>query len=85
MQAVAVRRSVLVDDLEFLVEVRPSGARHIDRFATRFYAVVELPGEWQATVPVPGCVRSTAHLWYRELLELVQSARLLVGRRSAAA
>jgi hypothetical protein len=84
VQTADLRRRVAVDDKQYLVEVRRSQPRHIERFATRCYAIVELPGQWQATVPVPDSVRSTAHLWYRELLELVRLARELVNRRSAA-
>ena len=85
MQEFDLRRSVLVEGVEYLVDVKPSGARHLDRFGTRGYAVVELPGHWQATVPVPDCVRNTAQLWYRELIELVQHALVIVSHRSAAA
>ena len=85
MQQADTRRHVVVDEIEYFVEVRPSRPRHLQRFGTRTYAIVERPGEWQATVPLPDSVRSTAHLWYRELLELVQHARAVVGRRSAAA
>ena len=84
-EAADIRRTVVVDDAEYFVEVRSSLPRHYDRFSTRCYAIVELPDRWQATVPVPDCVRSIEQLWYRELIELVQAARLLVGRRSNAA
>jgi hypothetical protein len=85
MQERNSRRSVVVEGNRYFIEVRRSEPRHIDRFATRCYAVVELDGQWQATVPVPESVRSTAHLWYRELIELVRLACQLVNRRSAAA
>jgi hypothetical protein len=84
-QPAEMRRSVVVEDVEYFVEVQRSLPRHYDRFATRCYAIVELPDQWQATVPVPDCVRSTEQLWYRELLELVQNARTVVSRRSNAA
>ena len=80
-----VRRSVVVDGIQYLVAVKSSGARHLDRFGTRCYGLVELPGAWQATVPVPESIHSSTQLWYRELLELVQLARNIVSRRSAAA
>ena len=82
LQGPDMKRKVVVDDIEYVVEVRRSQPRHIDRFATRCYAMVELPHEWRATVPVPDCVRGTEHLWYRELIELVQFARMLVQRRA---
>jgi hypothetical protein len=78
-------RSVAVDGVTYYVSVKPSAARHVDRFGTRAYAVVEQQGGWQATVPVPDGVRSSAQLWYRELVQLVQQARLIVGRRTVAA
>ena len=84
-EATDMRRSVMVDGVEYFVEVKRSLPRHYDRFFTRSYAMVELPNRWQATVAVPDGVRSARQLWYRELLELVQTARLLVGRRSHAA
>ncbi len=74
-QAAEMRRSVVVDGVEYFVEVQRSLPRHYDRFATRSYAIVELPDHWQATVAVPDCVHSTRQLWYRELIELVQNAR----------
>ncbi|HEY0674101.1 MAG TPA: hypothetical protein VGD27_17635 [Longimicrobiales bacterium] len=84
MELGRVKRRVMVDDVEYVVEVRHSEARHFERFATRCYAMVELPNQWQATVPVPDSVRATSHLWYRELIELVQHARRVVRRRSVA-
>lgn len=84
MQRFDFKRRVVLDDVEFLVEVRRSQSRHLDRFATPCYALVELPGQWSATVPVPDCVSATGHLWYRELIDLVNRARILVNRRSAA-
>ena len=85
MQGFDFKRRVTMDGLEYLIEVRRSEPRHTERFETRCYAVVELPRQWQATVPVPDCVTVTAHLWYRELIELVQIARKLVTRRNTAA
>lgn len=79
------RRSVVVDQITYYVSVKPSAGRRVDRFGGRSYAVVEQPGGWQATVPVPEGVRSSTQLWYRELIELVKHACLIVGRRSAAA
>jgi hypothetical protein len=85
MHNTTIKRKVVVADREYVVEVRRSAPRHYDRFASRCYAVVELPGQWQATVPVPDCVRMASHLWYRELIELVHHARRLVARRTSAA
>lgn len=84
MQNFEIKRRVVVGNTEFLVEVRRSAPRHFDRFASRCYAVVELPNEWQATVPVPDCVRMTSHLWYREMIDLVHHAMRLVHRRTQA-
>ncbi len=84
MQLFEQTRKVLVDEVEYLIQVRRSGPRHFDRFGTNCYAVVERPGQWQATVPVPNCVRETSQLWYRELIELVQHARRLVHQRASA-
>jgi hypothetical protein len=84
MQMIDFKRRVVVDDEEYFVEVRRSEARHVDRFATRCYAIIEMPNRWQATVPVPDCVRVTSHLWYRELIELVNHARRIVSRRNVA-
>lgn len=83
MQRREQKRRVIVDDVEYLVEVRRSEARHFERFATRCYAIVELPSSWQATVPVPDFVRDASQLWYRELIELVQHARRTVRKRVA--
>ena len=85
LQTAGLRRSVVVDDVEYFIEVQRSQPRHYDRFATRCYAIVELPDRWQATVPVSDSVRSTEQLWYRELIELVHHARTLVSGRSNAA
>lgn len=79
------RRSVLVDEVEYFVAVRPCEARHVERFATHCYAIVERRGFWQATVPVPGCIHAVTQLWYRELIDLVHSACRLVSRRAPAA
>jgi hypothetical protein len=84
MQRFDFKRRVVLDDVEYFVEVRRSLPRHIERFATPCYALVELPDAWTATVPVPECVLAAGQLWYRELIELVQRARILVGRRTAA-
>jgi hypothetical protein len=84
MQSFEIKRKVVVGDKEYLVEVRRSAPRHFDRFASRCYAVVELPNHWQATVPVPDCVKMTSHLWYREMIELVVQALRLVHRRTQA-
>ena len=84
-QAADMRRSVVVDEVEYFVEVKPSLPRQYDRFLTRCYAIVELPDRWVATVPVPDSVRSTSQLWYRELIELVHHARTLVSGRTNAA
>jgi hypothetical protein len=84
MQRHEQKRRVIVDDVEYLVEVRRSQARQFERFATRCYAIVELPSGWQATVPVPDFVRDASQLWYRELIELVQHARRLVHKRLVA-
>lgn len=84
LQAVDTRRSLVVDDIEYIIEVRRSQPRHFDRFATRCYAVVELPDRWQATVPLPDCVRTITQLWYRELIELVHAAQRLVSQRASA-
>ena len=85
LQMADTRRFVIVDDVQYVIEVRSSQPRHYDRFATRCYAIVELPDQWQATVPVPGCVRTIAQLWYRELIELVHAAQQLVSQRASAA
>jgi hypothetical protein len=85
LQAVEPRREVVVEGVEYFVEVRRSQPRHYDRFATRCYAIVELPESWQATVPVPDCVRAVEQLWYRELIELVDVARRLVSQRAPVA
>ncbi len=85
METVDLRRSIIVEDVEYFVEVRRSQPRHVDRFATRCYAIIERPDHWQATVPVPDCVQALKHLWYRELLELVQHALVIVSRRRVAA
>ena len=85
MHSLNFKRKVVVADREYHVEVRRSAPRHVDRFATRCYAVVELPNQWQATVPVPDCVRMTSHLWYREMIELVHMALKVVHRRTQAA
>jgi hypothetical protein len=84
MYSLEFKRRVVVNDTEYLVEVRRSAPRHYDRFNSRCYAVVELPDTWQATVPVPDCVRMTSHLWYREMIDLVQAALKLVNRRTQA-
>jgi hypothetical protein len=83
MQMLDFKRRVVVDDEEYFIEVKRSETRHVERFATRCYAVIERPNHWLATVPVPDCVRVTTHLWYRELIELVQHARRVVSRRTA--
>lgn len=84
MKSLEFKRRVVVNDTEYVVEVRRSAPRHVDRFASRCYAVVELPNQWQATLPVPDCVRMTSHLWYREMIELVMQAVKLVNRRHQA-
>lgn len=85
LQMMDDKRRIIVDEVEYLIEVRRSQPRHYDRFATRCYAIVELPDQWQATVPVPDCVRAITHLWYRELIELVYVARKLVSQRATVA
>ena len=84
MQQFDFKRRVVLDDVDYFVEVRRSLPRQVDRFATDCYAIVELPREWRATVPVPDCVTTTGHLWYRELIDLVQRARVIVNRRAVA-
>ena len=84
MQRFDFKRRVVIDDVHFFVEVRRSESRHLERFESACYAIVELPRQWKATVPVPDCVTATGHLWYRELLDLVQRARLIVNRRAVA-
>jgi hypothetical protein len=83
MQTFDFKRRVVVDEEEYFVEVKRSEYRHVERFATRCYAVIERPNQWLATVPVPDCVRVSSHLWYRELIELVLHARRIVSRRNA--
>jgi hypothetical protein len=84
MQSFDLKRKVVFNETEYVIEVRRSAPRHVDRFSSRCYAIVELPNEWQATVPVPDCVRMTSQLWYREMIELVQHACKLVNRRTRA-
>ena len=84
MQRFDFKRRVVLDDVDYFVEVRASQSRHVDRFGSEYYAVVVLPGNWTATIPVPDCVSLTGHLWYRELIELVMRAKLLVNRRAIA-
>lgn len=84
MQRIELKRRINIEGFDYFIQVRRSEPRHIDRFATRCYAIVELPEHWQATVPVPDCIRDTGHLWYRELIELVHHALAIVQRRSAA-
>ena len=85
LQTADMRRRVVVDGAEYFVALQRSQSRHYQRFSARCYALVELPNRWQATVPIPDCVRSVEQLWYRELIELVDNARTLVGQRSDAA
>lgn len=85
MQAIEFKRPVVVNGMEYLIEVRRSAPRHVDRFGGRCYGIVELPNQWQATVPVPDCVRMVSQLWYRELIDMVQQARKLVSQRTQAA
>jgi hypothetical protein len=79
------KRRVIVEGQQYLIEVRRSEPRHVDRFETRWYAIVEMSGGWRATLPVPESISSTSHLWYRELIELVYQARALVNARSSSA
>ena len=85
LQTAEPRRRVVVEGVEYFVEVRRSQPRHYERFATRSYALVELPRVWQATLPLPDSVRAVEQLWYRELIELVDAACRLVSQRAPAA
>lgn len=84
MQTIEFKRPVHVNGREYLIEVRRSAPRHVDRFGSRCYGIVELPNEWQATVPVPDCVRMVSQLWYRELIDMVQQACKVVSLRARA-
>lgn len=78
-------RSVVVDDSEYLIQLKPSTSRTDHRFETKYYAVIERPGQWHSVVPAPPMVRDVNHLWYRELIELVTHARCYVNMRRPAA
>ena len=77
------KRCVLSDGHEYLVEVRPATPAQTDRLGTGWYALIELPGTWQAVVPAPEGIKSAADLWYRELVDLVDQARRFVSMRRA--
>lgn len=81
----APSRHVTIDGVDYLIQLKPSTNRSDQRFETRYYAVVERPGEWYSVVPAPPMVRNVRHLWYRELIELVTHARLYVTMRKPAA
>jgi hypothetical protein len=85
MQMFRAKRRVIVEGQEYYVEVRRSEPRHVDRFDTRCYALVELPRGWRVTLPVPDFISESTHLWYRELIDLVYQARAIVGQRAAVA
>lgn len=85
MQMFRAKRRVIVEGLEYFVEVRRSEPRHVDRFDTRCYALVELSRGWRVTLPVPDYISESSHLWYRELIDLVYQARAVVGQRAAVA
>ena len=81
----APSRRVIVDDVEYLIQLKPSTSRTDHRFETNHYAVIERPGHWYGAVPAPSMVRDIDHLWYRELIELVTHARCYVNMRRPAA
>jgi hypothetical protein len=85
MQMFRPKRRVIVEGQEYFVEVRRSEPRHVDRFDTRCYALVELARGWRVTLPVPDYISESSHLWYRELIDLVYQARAIVGQRAAVA
>ena len=74
-------RCVELDNEQYCVQIKLSSERVGDRFDTHYYALVELPGRWQAVVPAPPLVQDARLLWHRELIELVNRARLYVTLR----
>ncbi|HEY0810272.1 MAG TPA: hypothetical protein VGD49_08930 [Longimicrobiales bacterium] len=85
MQTFQFKRRVMVEGQEYYVDVRRSEPRHVDRFDTRCYVLVELPRGWRVTLPVPDYITESSHLWYREMIDLVYQAKALVGKRAAVA
>ena len=77
-------RTVWVENDEYLVQLKPSTTRIDHRFETKHYAVVQLPGQWNAVVSAPDGIDDVHHLWYRELAELVERAKLYVHMRKSA-
>lgn len=77
-------RVIIVDGVEYLLQLKPSTTRIDHRFQTQYYAVVQLPRRWNAVVSAPDGIEDVHHLWYRELVELVERAKLYVNMRKSA-
>jgi hypothetical protein len=77
-------RIVVVDDVEYAVQLKPSMTRVDHRFDSSSYALVQLPDRWNAVVPAPPGVDDVAHLWHRELIDLIERAKLYVNMRKSA-
>lgn len=77
------KRSVVNDGQEYVVEVLPASPAQQSRLGRAWYALVELPGVWQAVLPAPDGIKSAAEMWYRDLVKLVDQAQQVVSMRRA--